>query len=212
MLYASDAWNRAEAEIRICVMHLGNEREFVFEMVEEFIVMLDEGDIEFNAFLYAGIGEAVGNAYFHPVAFPCDPSHIGKVILVIGVLDMGDELSPFSGEMTATPEQIPGGAHVGRIHIGHGHHTTTQQGRYLIGVDFIVLGLASMYCFHIQNMSQNEWDILLCAEVCDPVPREDTFYSNNDIFTVRSYGFQKDIGTCFDIPMQDDLSLLVEDA
>ena len=57
--------------------------------------MLYEGNIELYAFLYAGIGKAVGNAYFDSVAFPCDPSHIGKVILVIGVLDMGNELSPF---------------------------------------------------------------------------------------------------------------------
>ena len=32
--------------------------------------MLDEGDIELYAFLYAGIGEAVGNSCFVSVAFP----------------------------------------------------------------------------------------------------------------------------------------------
>ncbi len=74
--------------------------------------MLDEGDIYLNAFLHVGIGKAVSNAYFDSVAFPCDPSQIGKVILMIGVLDMGNKLSPFSCKVSATPEQIPGGAHV----------------------------------------------------------------------------------------------------
>src|SRR4030042_3598362 len=111
--------------------------------------MLDEGDIEFYAFLYAGIGEAVGNAYFDSVAFPCDPSHIGKVILVIGVLDMGNELSPFSCEVSATPEQISGGSHFGWIDIGHWHHAATKQGRYLICVYFVVFCLATMDGFLI---------------------------------------------------------------
>ena len=125
--------------------------------------MLDEGDIELYAFLYAGIGKAVGNAYFDSVAFPCDPSHIGKVILVIGVLDMGNELSPFSCEVSATPEQVSGGAHVGRINIGHGHHAAPKQRCYLICVYFVVLGFASVDGFHVQGMAQNKRDILFTA-------------------------------------------------
>ena len=66
----SDTWNRAEAEIGIGIMHFRNKRGFVFEMVQEFIVMLDEGDIELHAFLNAEIAKAVGNAYFDSIALP----------------------------------------------------------------------------------------------------------------------------------------------
>jgi hypothetical protein len=52
--YPSDAWNRAKAEIRIGIMHFSNKREFVFEMVKEFIVVLDEGDVEFYVFCTLG--------------------------------------------------------------------------------------------------------------------------------------------------------------
>ncbi len=85
-------------------MDLGKKREFMFETVQNRIVMINKSQIEFYAFLYTWIAEALGNSYFDSVAFPCDPSHIGKVILVIGVLDMGNELSPFSCEVSATPE------------------------------------------------------------------------------------------------------------
>jgi len=172
--------------------------------------MLDEGDIEFYAFLYAGIGEAVGNAYFDSVAFPCDPSHIGKVILVIGVLDMGNELSPFSCEVSATPEQISGGAHIGRINIGHGHHAAPEQGRDLICVYFVVLGFAAMDGFHIESVAQDEGNILFTAEIGEPVPGEDAFNGNDNVLSERCDGLQEDVGICFDVPMQDDFSLLVK--
>ncbi len=74
---------------------------------------------------------------------------------------MGNELSPFSGEVSATPEQIPGGAHVGRINVGHGHHATPKQGRYFISVYFVVLGFAAVDGFHIESMAQDEGDSLL---------------------------------------------------
>jgi hypothetical protein len=131
---------------------------------------------------------------------------------VIGVLDMSNEFSSFSGEMRATPEQISGGTHVGRIHIGHGHHASPQQGRYLIGVYFVVLGFASMDGFHIESVTQDKGDVLFTAEIGEPVPGENAFYGNDDVLTEWRDGFQKDIGVCLDVPMQDDLSFLVENA
>ncbi len=174
--------------------------------------MLDKGDIELYAFLYAGIGEAVGNAYFDSVAFPCDPSHIGEVILVIGVLDMGNEFSPFSCEVSAPPEQISGGAHIGRINIGHGHHAAPKQGCYLICVYFVVLGFAAMDGFHIESMAKDEGNILFTAEIGEPVPGEDALNGNYDVLTIWRDRLEKDVGVCLDVPMQDDLSFLVEDA
>ena len=67
--------------------------------------MIDKSDIEFYAFLYTWIGESVGNSSLFLSHFLEILSHIGKVILVIGVLDMGNEFSPFSGKVSATSEQ-----------------------------------------------------------------------------------------------------------
>jgi hypothetical protein len=131
---------------------------------------------------------------------------------MIGVLDMGDEFSPFPGKMSAPPEQISGGAHVGRINIGHRHHTTPEQGRYLICVYFVVLGFAVMNRFHIERVAQDEGNVLFIAEIGEPVPSEDALYCYNNIFAVRSYTLQKNIGVCFNIPVKNDLALLVEDA
>ena len=131
---------------------------------------------------------------------------------MIGVLDMSNELSPLSCEVSATPEQIPGGAHVGRIHIGHGHHATPKQGCYLICVYFVVLGFAAMDGFHIESVAQDEGNILFTAEIGEPVPGEDALNSHDDVLSKRSDSLQEGVGICFDVPVQDDFAFLVENA
>jgi hypothetical protein len=61
-------------------------------------------------------------------------------------------------------------------------------------------------------MSQDKGDILLRAEVGDPVPGKDAFNGNDDVLTIRGDGFQKYVGISFDVPMQNDFPFLVEDA
>jgi hypothetical protein len=66
--------------------------------------------------------------------------------------------------------------------------------------------------FHIERMAQNKGNILFAAEIGYPVPGKDTFYGNDNVFSVWCDGLQEDVGIRFDIPMQDDLSFLIEDA
>jgi len=53
--------------------------------------------------------------------------------------------------------------------------------------------------------------MLLAAEVYYPVPGEDAFYGNDDVFAIRRYCLEKDFGVCLDVPVKDDPALLVED-
>ncbi len=75
-------------------------------------------------------------------------------------------------------EQGSGRSHVGRINIGHGHHAVPKQGRYLIGVYFVVLGFAAMDGFHIENMAKDEGNIFFTAEIGEPVPSKDAAVNN----------------------------------
>ena len=68
---------------------------------------------------------------------------------MIGVLDMGEKFGPFTNKVSAPPEQISGGAHVGRINIGHRHHASPEQDGDLMGVDLVVFRLAAVDRFHI---------------------------------------------------------------
>jgi hypothetical protein len=61
-------------------------------------------------------------------------------------------------------------------------------------------------------MAQDKRDILLIAEIGDPVPGEDAFYGHDNVLTIWRDSLQKDVGICFDVPVQDDLPLLGQDA
>src|SRR4030042_2123059 len=160
-------------------MYLCNKREFMFETVQNHIVMIYKSQIEFYAFLYAWIGEAVGNSYSVSVAFSGYPSHIVKIVLVIRVLDMSNEFSPFSGKVVSSSEQVSGRAHFRRIDISHRDHSSPEENSNLMGVDLIVFGFATMDCFHIEGVTQDKWNVFLCAEVCNPIPGEDALHGTN---------------------------------
>ena len=129
-----------------------------------------------------------------------------------GVLDMGNEFSPFPGKMGSSSEEVPGSAHVGGIHIGHWHHAASEEGCYLIGVDLVVFGLAAMNGFHVECMAKDKGDLLISAEISNPVLGEDALNGNDNVLTIGSNGLQKDIRVCLDVTVQEDLSLLIEDA
>jgi hypothetical protein len=65
--------------------------------------------------------------------------------------------------------------------------------------------------FHIEGVTEDEGDVLLCAEISDPVPGEDTFNGHNDIFSVSFDGFKKDFWICSDISLKRDTPFLVDD-
>jgi len=54
-----------------------------------------------------------------------------------------------------------------------------------MGVDFIILGFATVDGFHIKGLAENEGDVLLNTEICDPAPRKekgtDLFYQQFQI-------------------------------
>jgi hypothetical protein len=81
-----------------------------------------------------------------------------------------------------------------------------------MGIDLIVFCFASMDCFHVEGVAQDKRNVFLCAEVGNPIPGEDTLNGNDNIFSERSDRLEKDVGVCFDVPMQNDLPLLGEDA
>jgi len=66
--------------------------------------------------------------------------------------------------------------------------------------------------FHIESVAQDEGNILFTAEIGEPVPGEDALNGNDNVLTEWRDGFQEDVGVCLDVPMQDDISFLVENA
>jgi hypothetical protein len=65
--------------------------------------------------------------------------------------------------------------------------------------------------FHIEGVTEDEGDVLLCAEISDPVPSEDAFNGHNDIFSVSFDGFKKDPWIRSNIALKNKVSFLVND-
>jgi hypothetical protein len=59
-------------------------------------------------------------------------------------------------------------------------------------------------------MAKDKGDLLLSAEIGKPIPGKDAFNGNNDILAIGSNGLKEDLRLGLDIPMQEDLALLIE--
>jgi hypothetical protein len=81
-----------------------------------------------------------------------------------------------------------------------------------VGIDLIVLRFAPMDGFHVEGMAEDEGNPLLGAKIGRPVPREEAFDADDEIFPVGRHGLEKWFGSCLHIPVQHNLTVLIQDA
>ena len=78
--------------------------------------MIDEGEIDLDAFLHTRVGEMLHDPATIGLVGEFSPEH-GPVILRARVLDVGQELTPFPHEVQAPTDQIARGPHRGGIDV-----------------------------------------------------------------------------------------------
>jgi hypothetical protein len=61
-------------------------------------------------------------------------------------------------------------------------------------------------------VAEDKGHALLGAEVGEPVPREDTFNSHDDILTIGHHDLEQGVWLGLDIAMPHDVTILVQDA
>jgi hypothetical protein len=115
----------------------------------------------------------------------------GQIILGVGVLDVGQQQSALANQVGSSPQKIARRSHFGRIGIGYGHIAPHEQLCNLVGIDLVIFGFSAMDGFHVQGMSQNEWDIVLVAKIGNPVPGKHAFNAYDDVFKVREDGIKQ---------------------
>ena len=134
------------------IVILGLTGDEQLELVEQGVIEADQGQVGFNTGLDGGIREAFGDA--GTVGFVGDLfADLGQVVLAVGVLDMSQQLGPFAHQIGTAAQQVAGGAHLGRIDVGHRDHAAAQQDGDFLGIDTIVFGFAAMDGFHIEGMT-----------------------------------------------------------
>jgi len=133
-----------------------------------------------------------------------------EVVLAVGVLDVSEQLSPFSHEVVSSAQEIPGWAHLLGVDISHGDHASPEQCGDFLGVDSVVFAFAAVDGFHIQSMAQDKRDSFLGTEISQPVPDEHTFHGDTDIRAVGLDDLEEYLGRGFHVTMHEGFPGLVQ--
>ncbi len=206
----ADAGDRLEQIQGLGVVVLGRFDDGEFDVAKQRIVVADEGEIDFNAFLHGRIGKTFSD----PVAI----GFIGnlftdrrQVILAVGILHVRQEFPAFACQVHASAQQITGCAHLGGVDIGLREHTTTQKHRNFMRVDFVVFRLATVDGLHIEGMTEDKRDTMFRTEVGKLVPGKHAFGRQDDLFPVGGDRLEQRLWGGGHIPVHQCFSSLVED-
>jgi hypothetical protein len=112
-----------------------------------------------------------------------------------GHADVGEQLAaPAHEEETAT-KQVACGPHATGIDIGHGKGTASVDG------------------LHVEGAAENEGNVLLGAEVGEPVPAEDALDADDEVIAIGRDGPEEALGLRAQVAVHEHLAgLVVEDA
>jgi hypothetical protein len=136
----------------------------------------------------------------------------GQIVLVEGVLDMGQELSPLANEVGPAAKEIPGGPHVGRIGVGLGEESSSEQAGGLERIDAVVLGLGPVDGSHVEGMAEDEGDVVLGTEVGEPVPVEDALRRYDQLLPKGLDGLEEAGAVAREVLVEQDVALGVQNA
>ncbi len=146
-----------------------------------------------NAFAIARVGDPLGEGR--------------EVVLLVGHLDVGEQLAALADQGQAPAQQIAGGAHARRVHVGLGQHPAAQQHGDLQGVDAVVLRLAAVDRLHVEGVAEDEGDAFGGAEVGKPVPGEDALDGHDEALAIRSDRLQKRFGVRRQVLVDEHLAV-----
>jgi hypothetical protein len=190
----SDAGNGAKPEEVLGVMDLGFSGEEELKIHDEQIVVTGELDVGGDALENGRVRELLGDAL--SVAPIVDASLRGrKVVLVVGVLNVSEEMASLAHQGEPAAQEIPSRAHLGRVDIGLREHSSPKQRCDLERIDAVVFCFASVNRLHVQSVAENEVDALSRAKVGKPVPGEDAFHRDDKGFADGAIAFKKTSGS-----------------
>jgi hypothetical protein len=66
--------------------------------------------------------------------------------------------------------------------------------------------------FHVQSVAEYKSYAFPVAQIGDPVPGENSFHCHHKIFAVWVDGYEQSIGSCAEVPVQQDFAGLIHDA
>jgi hypothetical protein len=95
--------HRLQAGKRLDIVGFGRARDIEFDLAQELIVVLDEGDIHFDGLAHAGIREVVGYAFSVGVVRQL-LADLRQIVLTVRILNVGHEFGAFAHQTTPAAE------------------------------------------------------------------------------------------------------------
>ena len=195
--------------LRVVLLGLADEVEL--EIIDQGVVALEQRQIDGDALSHHAVLEVLCDAL--AVARIGDAlAERWEVVRVTRHLDVGEELAPLAHEMQPASQQIARGPHSGRVRVGLREHPAAPQGCDLERVDAVVLRLAAVDGAHVEGVAKHEGDLLAGAEVGHPVPAEHALDADHEVLAERRQGIEQRRRVGGQIPVEDDLVVLVEHA
>jgi hypothetical protein len=122
------------------------------------------------------------------------------------------QLAALAHQVESPSQQVPRGAHAGRVDVGLGQHAASQQHGDLVGVDPVVLGLAPVDGLHEQRVAEHEADPFLRTQVRQPVPGVDALAGHHEVVAIGRHGLEQRLGLRRKVLVHEHLARGVEDA
>ena len=192
------------------VMPLGLFDDIEFQIIDQPVIKFHELEIHLDAFLDGRIGKVIGDS--HPIRLDGQLLFkFGKIVLTVGVLDMGQKFGSFVHEVVSPSKKVAGGAHGFRISIGCRQSSTPKQNGDLSGVDFVIFALAAMDGFHVKCMPKHKRDGFPGTKIGQPVPDEQAFDGDNDILSIGLDSPEKGLRIRSSIFVKHRVSFLIQD-
>ena len=128
----------------------------------------------------------------------------GQVVLGVEDLQVGHQAGALADQPGAAAQQVARLAHAPGVGVGHGEVAAAQERGELVGVEFVVLGLAAVNRLQVKGVPEHERDVVLGTKIGDPVPSEHAFATNDKPLAVRLDRLKKGVGLGDEVLMKND--------
>jgi len=105
-------------------MRLCSGHELVLEVPDESIIVVDQGQIDYDGCLHRRIGNTWGDLLTLHLGRERLTSR-GPMVMAVRLANMGQPLRALAYQMQATPQQVTGGTHRGRLRRGLQQHAAS---------------------------------------------------------------------------------------
>jgi hypothetical protein len=201
----------AQAVEGVGIVRLGALDDGAFQVSEQLIIVGHQGHVDREALSHGGVSTALGDAIAVGLIGELLPD-LGSVLLTGRLLDLSSERRPCAHQMEAAAQEIAGRSPRGRIDRGLGEHATAEQRRTLVGIDRVICGLTPVDSLHGEGRPQHAGEPLWGPEISQPRPSEEALDGHHQSVTIGRNGLEERFGSGLHVPVEQDLSRLVQDA